>query len=137
VISVKLYEKLTANTAVPGANPFTDTSNQDILKAYELGIVRGVSANRFAPNNSITRQEMCVMIFRALQAAGESTIIQPGISFTFIDADSIAPWALNEVRFCNQRNIMKGTSQSTISPLRNTPREQAIVMIKRAYEAFK
>jgi hypothetical protein len=137
VISVKLYEKLTGNAAVPGSNPFTDTSNQDVLKAYELGIVRGVSADRFAPNNSITRQEMCVMIFRALQAAGESTIIQPGISFTFIDADSIASWALNEVRFCNQRNIMKGTSQSTISPLRNTPREQAIVMIKRAYEAFK
>jgi len=136
-IAVKLYEKLSGNTAAPGANPFVDTDNPDILKAYALGIVRGVSATQFAPANNITRQEMCVMIYRALQAAGENTAPSPGGTFPFGDASQIATWAINEVRFCYANGIMKGTSPTTISPLVNTPREQAIVLIFRTYEAFR
>lgn len=137
VISVKLYEKLSGNTAVAVANPFLDTANADILKAYGLGIVKGLGEGRFAPNNNITRQEMCVMIYRALQAAGEATTLLPGGTFSFSDQGNIASWAIDEVKFCNQNEIMKGTSLTTISPLVNTPREQAIVMIKRTYDQFK
>ena len=137
VISVKLYEKLSGKTAVAVANPFTDTSSADILKAYGLGIVKGVGDGLFAPNSNITRQEMCVMIYRALQAAGKMTALLPGGSFPFTDQGDIASWAIDAVRFCNQNNIMKGTSATTISPLVNTPREQAIVLIKRTYDSFK
>lgn len=137
VISVKLYEKLTGNTALPDTNPFTDTSNSDILKAYGLGIVKGITADRFAPENNISRQEMCVMIYRALQAAGETTALLGNPAFPYSDKGTIASWALNEVKFCNQNSIMLGTSPTTISPLMNTPREQAIVLVKRTYEAFE
>jgi len=137
VISVKLYEKLTGETALPGVNPFTDTANADILKAYGLGIVNGISADKFAPGSNITRQEMCVMIYRALQAAGEPTLLIGNPAFPYSDKGSIAAWALNAVRFCNQNSIMLGTTPTTISPLMNTPREQAIVLVKRTYSAFK
>lgn len=137
VISVKLYEKLTGTTAAPGTNPFVDTSNEDVLKAYSLGIVKGISANQFAPGNNITRQEMCKMIYNALLAAGESTALVGDPAFPYTDKNSIASWALNEVKFCNQNSIMLGTTPTTISPLVNTPREQAIVLVKRTYDAFK
>lgn len=137
VISVKLYEKLSGNTASAVSNPFLDTSNADILKAYGLGIVKGVGDGLFAPDNNITRQEMCVMIYRALQAAGEVTVLLPGGTFPFTDQGSIASWAIDAVKFCNQNEIMKGTSATTISPLVNTPREQAIVLIKRTYDQFQ
>jgi len=136
-IAVKLYEKLSGNTAVPGDDPFVDTDNPDILKAYALGIVKGVSPTQFAPSNNITRQEMCVMIYRALRAAGENITLSSTGTFPFTDASQIAAWAINEVRFCYENGIMKGTSPTTISPLVNTPREQAIVLIFRTYEAFK
>ena len=136
-IAVKLYEKLSGNTAVAGENPFVDTSNPDILKAYALGIVKGVSPTQFAPSNNITRQEMCVMIYRALQAAGENVTLSSTGTFPFTDASQIATWAIKEVRFCYENGIMKGTSPTTISPLVDTPREQAIVLIFRTYEAFK
>jgi hypothetical protein len=136
-IAVLLYEKLTGEIAQPGINPFVDTSNPDIVKAYNLGIVRGVSEDRFAPLNNITRQEMCVMIYRALGAAGKSTELTPGAAFPFTDAGQIATWAINEVKFCYQKEIMRGTSPTTISPTVNTPREQAIVLIKRTFEAFR
>ncbi len=136
-ISVKLYEKLTGAAAATGANPFVDTSNEEVLKAYGLGIVNGVSANQFAPGNNITRQEMCVMIYRALQAAAKSPTLSGEPAFPFTDKNAIADWAMNAVKFCNQNSIMLGTTPTTISPLMNTPREQAIVLVKRTYDAFK
>jgi len=36
VIAVKLYEKLSGKKAIPGTNPFSDTSNPEIVKAYTL-----------------------------------------------------------------------------------------------------
>ncbi len=136
-IAVKLYEKLTGLAAVPGPDPFDDTDNPDILKAYGLGIVRGVSEHVFAPSNSITRQEICVMIFRALQAAGENTLLPPGAPFPMDDAAQIASWAINEVKFCYHNEIMRGMTPTTIAPLGNTTREQGIVLLYRTYEAFK
>jgi hypothetical protein len=136
-IAVKLYEALSGSTAAPAVyNPFTDTADSDVLKAYEAGIVKGISADKFAPDNKITRQEICVMIYRAIKAA------KPGLDYSttgvaaFADEDRIASWAIQEVRFAFKNNIMKGTGGNKISPLDNTTREQGIVLVKRTYEAF-
>jgi hypothetical protein len=135
-IAVKLYEKLSGMPAVSGADPFDDTDNPNILKAYNLGIVYGISANEFAPINNITRQEMCVMIYRALDSAGFNITVDPAASFGFGDKNSIASWAMDQVKFCHQNGIMSGTSTTTIAPLLNTPREQAIALINRAFNTF-
>lgn len=136
-IAVKLYEKLSGKQALPcTVNPFADTSDIDVLKAYELDIVKGVSADRFAPASKISRQEICVMITRALKAA------KPNLTFTvtdydrFDDENKIASWAINEVRFANKNNIMKGVGGNTINPLGQTSREQGVILIKRTYENF-
>jgi hypothetical protein len=136
-IAVKLYENLSGKEALPcTVNPFNDTSDTDILKAYELGIVNGVSADRFTPANKISRQEICVMITRALKAA------KPGLDYSvtdydrFTDENKIASWAINEVRFASKNNIMKGVGVNTINPLGETSREQGVIMIKRTYENF-
>jgi hypothetical protein len=136
VLAVKLYEKLTGMGVIPGEDPFVDTDNPDILIAYKLGIVKGISATEFAPANNITRQEMCVMIYRALVAARYDTTVDTMAAFPFTDSPSIASWAMNEVKFCYQNSIMNGTSPTTIDPLLNTPREQAIILINRTYDSF-
>ena len=136
-ISVKLYEKLSGRTAVPvSANPFTDTSNAEILKAYNLGIVKGVSPDRFAPDQSITRQEICVMLMRALKAAIPSLNTEAAHSTVFADENQIAQWAIDAVRYMNSKGIMKGVGSNMINPLGNTTREQAIILVKRTYEVF-
>jgi hypothetical protein len=137
-IAVKLYERLSGKEALPCVvNPFDDTGDSDILKAYELGIVYGVSADQFAPNNRISRQEICVMITRALKAA------KPDLDYNITDYDrfddenKIAGWAINEVRYASKNSIMKGVGGNTIDPLGNTSREQGVIMIKRTYEGFR
>ncbi|MGI6751131.1 MAG: S-layer homology domain-containing protein [Anaerovoracaceae bacterium] len=132
-IAVKLYEKLSGKTATPAANPFTDTSNPEILKAYNIGIVKGTSATEFSPSKNITRQEICAMIKRALKGSYPNLKTTFSGDFPFVDAHKIASWALEDVKYAYQHDIMQGTSANTISPLSNTTREQAIALLKRTY----
>ncbi|MGI5971662.1 MAG: DNRLRE domain-containing protein [Oscillospiraceae bacterium] len=136
-ISVKLYEKMTGRTASPAApNPFTDTSDPEILKAYNLGITKGVAPDRFAPDLPITRQEICVMLTRALKAAIPTLNTSVTDPTVFADEKEIADWAIIAVRYMNSRGIMRGVGSNTINPLGNTTREQAIALVLRTYEAF-
>ncbi|MBQ6834125.1 MAG: S-layer homology domain-containing protein, partial [Lachnospiraceae bacterium] len=64
-ISVKAYEALSGTVALPNTvNPFTDTSNIEVLKAYNLGITTGVSATTFEPNTLLNREQAATMLTR-------------------------------------------------------------------------
>lgn len=55
-VAIKLYERTTGFTSsVNISNPFTDTKNPEILKAYQLGITAGTSATTFGPHKPINR----------------------------------------------------------------------------------
>jgi len=136
VIAVKLYEKLSGTIAIPGNNPFVDTTNPEILKAYAVRIVNGTSANTFSPSASITRQEICCMILNALKAAQPNLDASPGSDFPFNDAGEVASWALNSMKFAYRNEIMRGTAAGIISPLSNTTREQAVILLKRTYSKY-
>lgn len=136
-ISVKLYEKMTGRIASQASpNPFTDTSDPEILKAYNLGITKGVAPDRFAPGLSITRQEICVMLTNALKAAIPSLNTSVTNPTVFADEYAIADWAIIAVRYLNSKGIMMGVGGNRINPLGNTTREQAIALVLRTYEAF-
>lgn len=136
-IAIKLYEKLTGKTASSVTDPFKDTDNKEILKAYELGIVKGTSSDTFSPTNNITRQEICVMIFRTLSASIPS-LKNDSVSlvFPFKDAAKIASWAQDAMKFAYNNGIMKGISADTIDPLSFTTREQGIVLLLRTYKKY-
>ncbi|NDL67269.1 S-layer homology domain-containing protein [Anaerotalea alkaliphila] len=136
ILAVKLYEGITGKKAVPGANTFQDTSNPEVLKAYNLGIVKGLDATTFAPQRQITRQEICVMIYRALDVSIAGLDKDTSGDFPFADQGSIAAWALTEMRFAYRNQIMKGVGNNRIGPLENTTREQAIVLLKRTYVQY-
>lgn len=136
-IAVKLYEALSGKKALPAiANPFTDTSNTMVLKAFDLGIIKGTSDTTFSPDNPITRQEICVMIYRTLKADDPKLNMDTSGAAAFSDESSIASWAIDAVRYASKNDVMKGTGGNRISPLDNTTREQAVVLMKRTYEKF-
>ncbi len=135
-IVVKLYERLTGKTAEVGKDPFDDTDNSEILKAYNLHIVNGTAKDKFSPSNNITRQEISVMIYRALDVSIASLDKSEPEDFPFTDAKKIASWAKDAMKFVYKNQIMKGTGNNEISPLNNTTREQAIVLLKRTFEKY-
>ncbi len=75
---------------------FDDVKDDDwfysvIMNAFNLGIVKGDSERTFSPNRNVTREELTVMIARALQYAGLRGTPR-GVD-TNADNDKVSDWA--------------------------------------------
>jgi hypothetical protein len=67
-VAVKLYELYTGKKAEPApSSTFTDTTNSEILKAYQLGIVSGIGNNIFAPKATSTREQAVIVAVRVYE----------------------------------------------------------------------
>ena len=122
-------------------NPFEDTDEVAIIKAYQLGIVRGVSATRFAPDDFITREQIAVMMMRGAKKLDELkgsayANVPDTITTTFTDQGEISNWALEDVQIANRLGIMRGIGGNRIGPKGNTTVEQSILLINRMYDGF-
>ena len=88
---------------------FADVSKDDwfcsaVQTAYAYGIINGVSEAAFAPNDSITREQVCVMLTRAARLCGADTAMTPAAVrdalAVYTDYRSIGTWAQEEAAFC-------------------------------------
>lgn len=140
-VIVKFYELYTGKKAQSGNVSFTDTSNPEILKAANLGLVQGGEGNKYAPKQLITRDQMATILFRALK------VINPGGDYSssdaakFTDDNLIKIWAREGVYYCSHVGIIKGvqdkkTGKSAFEPGGNSSREAAVIVCTRAYELF-
>ncbi len=100
--------------------------------AYEYGIVKGVGADRFQPQGTITRQEACVMVTRAAKLCGMDTAMQDsqidGIVSRLQDSGAVAPWAREGVAFCVSADIL-AQSGGRIAPVRPILRSEIAQML--------
>lgn len=108
-----------------GTNPFTDTSDQDILVAHALGITAGTSETTFSPNDSFTREQAATMLRNACKVIGMD--VDSTESSGYSDATNIAAWAADGVNFCKVNGIMAGTGNNTFSPKSKFTRQESIV----------
>lgn len=147
-VVMKLYEKTTEfipELKVP--NPFTDTKNTEILKAYQIGITTGTSATTFDPNKLINREQVATMLSRAIRVMVPTADFSTDGAPTFKDESSISIWALEHVKYMSKIGIIKGsdgnfmpkaiTSAQIAQGYANTTREQAIAMSLRSFEKYK
>lgn len=58
-LSVRLYEAMSGQTvpAFTGTNPFTDTTDSEVLKAYSMGFTSGVSSTSFGAGTQLNREQ--------------------------------------------------------------------------------
>ncbi len=131
---VLAYEKISGKTAKTGSISFNDTSNAEILKAANLGIVNGVGGGSFAPNDYITRQEIATMLVRMIDAASSSANVNVYNSNKFADSGSIDSWALPSINYAYDNGIMQGVGNNMIAPLDNTTCEEAVLLVYRTVE---
>jgi hypothetical protein len=149
-VALRLYEKTTAVTVPPVTEDnFTDTDNPDVLKAFKLGIVKGVNAEMtlFAPTQSINRQECATMLGRTLEIMFPDADFSLEGSPTFLDEEDIDAWAYKYVKYMSKIGVILGdkgkfmpkavTDKEKAEGYATATREQAIIMSTRIYEAFK
>ncbi|MBN2221178.1 MAG: S-layer homology domain-containing protein, partial [Vallitaleaceae bacterium] len=116
-LAVLLYDKIALIPSVPYPNnPFVDTQNPQILKAYQLGITKGVSETKFEPNTLINREQCATMLFRAIQAMfPEEDYEIEGVS-DFPDQTHISSWAVAGTKYMYKLGIIKGDSKGNFMP---------------------
>ena len=145
-LALLLYEKTTEKTATPvSPNPFTDTTNPQILKAFALGITNGVSATTFAPSKTITRQECATMLYRAIKVIAPDGDYSIAKVSDFPDQKYIDSWAIEGTKYMSKMGIIKGDTNGNFMPKATTTaqeaanygmatREAAILFAVRSYD---
>lgn len=98
-----------------------------VMRAKELGIIEGASSSLFQPDRPVTRQEMAVMIARALHLEGGSP------SEPFADQHEIDQEAVPYVNAVQERHIMEGYGGS-FRPAATVTREMAAVVAVRVHD---
>ncbi|HEX2926085.1 MAG TPA: S-layer homology domain-containing protein [Ruminiclostridium sp.] len=147
-LAVKLYEKTTGKAATAvSPNPFTDTKNPEILKAFQLGITDGTSPKTFSPDSLINREQVAAMLSRALKAMVPDGDFSTSGAPTFSDQSKVSSWASESVKLMSKLGVMSGsngkfmpkatTSAEVASGYGNTTREQAVAMSVRTFEKYK
>ena len=82
--------------------------------AAENGIVTGISADRFDPHASLTREQMLVILYRYMNYKGYE--IPPSQAESFADESEISAWALEAVKALRGINIVSGKSGNVFDP---------------------
>ena len=111
---------------------FSDVNPSEWYKQYvdiavSNGIVTGYENNTFRPNNTISREEMCVMLARALKAYE----LEDKESKTFADAHKVSDWAKDAVALLSSQGIINGKGNDMFAPLDNASRAESAVTISR------
>ena len=96
--------------------------------AYEMGYVSGFGNNTFRPNDSISREQMCVILAKY---AGLERTSSPAL---FADSGSISSWAENAVYACRDNGLVNGMGDNLFSPKGTATRAQACVIMAKLYK---
>lgn len=136
-VAVKLYELYTGKKADPApTSTFIDTTNVEILKAYQLGIVSGIGNNKFAPQVLINREQMAAMLNRAVEAIRPDADTSIAGAPTFADEKEIAPYFVTNVKFMAKNGFISGMGNNRFAPKTTSTREQAVIVAVRVYETY-
>ena len=136
-VAVKLYERYTGKKATEASSStFTDTTNVEILKAYQLGIVNGIGNNKFAPQVLINREQMAAMLNRAVEVIRPDADMSIEGAPSFSDEKEIAPYFISNVQFMAKNGFINGVGNNKFAPKDTSTREQAVIVAVRVYETY-
>ena len=112
-------------------NLFVDVSDDDwfvkhVNIAAELGIAKGIGDGMFGTGRHITRQDMAVMIYNALQYRNVSMKTD---GFMFDDDGLIADYAKPAVAALHSMGAINGVTETTFEPVGFATRAQAAKII--------
>ncbi|MHA0857352.1 endo-1,4-beta-xylanase [Paenibacillus sp. CMAA1364] len=99
-----------------------------VASAQKLDITSGLSNNSFGINDPISRQDMIVMVYRALQLSDIPLDLATTV-VDFKDQAFIATYAKEAISALQHNNIINGMDDGNFAPLEIASRAQAAVLL--------
>ena len=116
---------------VKDKSAFTDVANDAwyadaVIWAYGEGIVSGVGGGKFAPDASITREQLAAMLYRA---AGSPEVQET--TLTFNDASKVSSYAKSAICWAVEEGIVTGKGGNRLDPTGTATRAEVAQMLAR------
>ena len=111
-----------------------------VATAKANGLLNGLPTDDgFKPEQPITREEMGLFTYNAIKATKKNDewvkTLADGWN-AFQDTAEVSDWAKEGLKYLIQTGIIKGTSDTTVSPKENATRAQGAVILKRFMQQF-
>ena len=97
--------------------------------AAQMGIVTGFSADTFAPDQTVTREQFATMLARYAKATGADIAKAADIS-SYADAGSVSDWAAPFVKWAVEAKVM-GQNTNVLAPANEVSRAEVAAMAVR------
>ncbi|MEW6662551.1 MAG: S-layer homology domain-containing protein [Bacillota bacterium] len=124
-----------ATVGVAAGTVFSDVpaghwAEKDIAKMKAKGIVSGISADRYGPNDPVTREQLVVMLLRVMNLAGQA--YGKTLPSSINNHDRISAWARSFVAYAIEKGIIAGVDLPNFRPTDAAKRYEVAVFIVRA-----
>ena len=109
-----------------------DWYTEPVRWGVQNGIVNGMSADQFAPNADVTREQFAAFLCRYAKYSHQDVSAAETADLSgYTDAASIAEWARESFRWAVGNGIIQGMTKTTLSPSTNSTRAQVATMLMR------
>ena len=98
-------------------------------------IVAGYGNGLFGPNDTVTREQMAVILYRYAQYKGYDTSASNSLN-GYTDVGGVSSWALTAMQWANAEGLINGTSGTTLSPTNGATRAEVAQILMRFCENF-
>lgn len=117
---------------------FTDVSADSYCAPYvnwaaEKGIVHGIGDGLFSPEQSVTREQMAVLLMNYASVTG---LAMPELApeTAFPDSALVADWAADTVKAAQRTGVLLGKDGDRLDPTATATRGEAAAMLRRFVE---
>lgn len=97
-------------------------------------IVNGIGGDKFAPDDSITREQICTIVARYVEYRAKKdnkTYKTTEKEKTFPDADQIGEYAKEAVKKCQMWGLVEGDEKGYMNPLNTATRAEVAAIVQR------
>ena len=133
---VTLLYRLAGSPETTEETPFRDVDDQipefrrAIAWAYQQGYVKGTGEDSFSPKATLTRQEAVTILFRYHgNSSGMELMFFSVYDEYYEDSAEVASWARNAMYWAIYQGMIKGTTETTLSPRGNATRAQLATIL--------
>ncbi len=130
---------------IKAGESYADIANDEWYASYVAtakanSLLSGLpTENGFMPNQPITREDMALFTYNAIKATGKNDewVAKLPTDFAkFTDTAEISDYAKQALEYLIQTGIIKGTSDTSVSPKDNATRAQGAVILRRFMQQF-
>jgi hypothetical protein len=109
---------------------------ETVQQAAAMGLAAGYNG-RFRPEDTVTREEIAVMIAGALRLLGEETEQTGVLNSPFADTGSVSAWAQPSMMRLVALGLIRGMDDTHLRPKETATRAQSAIMLYRLLDHLK